>query len=45
MEGGWRNKIAYPIIEDLNIPIMRTWNETVPLWSYHHHYNMKCGDQ
>ncbi|BDA42198.1 hypothetical protein COCOBI_03-0850 [Coccomyxa sp. Obi] len=45
VEGGWRNRIAYPIIESLNIPIMRTWNQTVPLWNFHHHYNMKCGNQ
>ena len=45
VEGGWRNKIAYPIIESLNIPIMRTWNQTVPMWSLHHHYNLKCGTQ
>ncbi|KAK9901586.1 hypothetical protein WJX75_003489 [Coccomyxa subellipsoidea] len=45
VEGGWRNRIAYPIIESLNIPIMRTWNETVPMWSFHHHYNMRCGHQ
>ncbi|EIE20684.1 hypothetical protein COCSUDRAFT_57252 [Coccomyxa subellipsoidea C-169] len=45
VEGGWRNRIAYPIIEALSIPIMRTWNETVPMWGFHHHYNMRCGHQ
>ena len=39
VEGGWRNKIAYSWMEDLGVPVMRTWNETVPLWSYHHHYH------
>ena len=39
VEGGWRNKIALPWMDALGVPVMRTWNETVPLWSYHHHYH------
>ena len=39
VEGGWRNRIAYPWMEALGVPVMRTWNETVPLWSYHHQYH------
>ena len=41
VEGGWRNKIATPVLEALGIPIMRTWNQTVPLHFLHHHYNPK----
>ncbi len=34
-EGGWRNKIALPVMRDLGIPIIHTWNQTVPMWQYH----------
>ena len=39
VEGGWRNKIATPVWEGLGVPILRTWNQTVPLWSLHHDYH------
>ena len=45
LEGGWRNRIAYRAMSQLGIPIMRTWNESVPLWQYHHHYHTSCGDR
>ena len=44
LKGGWRNEIAYRMIPELNMPIMRTWNETVPIHFLHHHYNDHCGD-
>lgn len=44
LKGGWRNEIAYRMIPELDIPIMRTWNETVPIHFLHHHYNDHCGD-
>eukprot|EP00884_Botryococcus_braunii_P003717 jgi/Botrbrau1/13346/Bobra.0158s0002.1 len=42
VEGGWRNKVALPIIEALGIPIMHTWNQTLPLWWTKNHYNPSC---
>lgn len=44
LKGGWRNEIAYRMIPELDMPIMRTWNETVPIYFLHHHYNDHCGD-
>ena len=44
LKGGWRNEIGYRMIPELNMPIMRTWNETVPIYFLHHHYNDHCGD-
>ena len=38
LKGGWRNEIGYRMIPELNMPIMRTWNETVPIYFLHHHY-------
>ena len=29
----------------LGVPVMETWNQTVPLWQYNHHYNPTCGDR
>eukprot|EP00884_Botryococcus_braunii_P012833 jgi/Botrbrau1/21550/Bobra.174_2s0051.1 len=43
LEGGWRNKVATPIMESLGIPIMHTWNQSLPLWWTKNHYNPKCG--
>ena len=45
MEGGWRNKILNPVVAGLGVPVMPTWNQTVPLWQYNHHYNPTCGDK
>ena len=39
MEGGWRNKLAAPVMDSLGIPVLATWNQSVPLWQWHHHYN------
>jgi hypothetical protein len=36
VRGGWRNRMTLPVIERLGIPIMHTWNQSVPLWEYHH---------
>ncbi|BDA49809.1 hypothetical protein COCOBI_14-4290 [Coccomyxa sp. Obi] len=41
VEGGWRNKITLPVIERLGIPIVHTWNLSVPLWQYHHSFQEK----
>ncbi|KAK9868414.1 hypothetical protein WJX84_008112 [Apatococcus fuscideae] len=38
-EGGWRNKLAAPVMDSLGIPVLATWNQSVPLWQWHHHYN------
>lgn len=42
VEGGWRNKMTLPVIERLGIPIMHTWNLSVPLWEYHHGFQVSC---
>ena len=39
LEGGWRNKAARPMMEELGIPLVETWNKTLPVWKYHHHYH------
>ena len=41
VEGGWRNKMARPVMEALGIPVLATWNESLPLWDYHHNYQSK----
>ena len=38
--GGWRNRLTLPVIERLGIPIMHTWNQSVPLWEYHHGFQV-----
>ncbi len=43
--GGWRNRILTPIVAALGVPVLHTWNQTVPLWQYNHHYNPNCGDR
>jgi hypothetical protein len=40
VEGGWRNKITLPVIDRLGIPIIHTWNQSVPLWEYHHGFQV-----
>lgn len=40
VEGGWRNRISDPVMAKLGIPVMRTWNLTVPLWEYHHGFQV-----
>lgn len=40
MEGGWRNAIANPVIGGMGLPIMHTWNYSVQLWQFHHHYQV-----
>ena len=37
VQGGFRNRIANPIISSLGIPVIHTWNLSVPLWEYYHH--------
>lgn len=44
VEGGWRNKISLPIIEGVGIPVMHTWNLSVPLWEYHHGFQVGSSD-
>ena len=39
VEGGWRNKAARPMMEQLQIPLVETWNTTLPVFRYHHHYH------
>ena len=31
LEGGWRNKLARPVMAALGIPVIPIWNQTVPL--------------
>ena len=38
--GGWRNRLTLPVIEGLGIPVMHTWNQSVPLWEYHHGFQV-----
>ena len=43
-EGGWRNKMALPVIEKLGIAIMNTWNQSLPMWQYHTNFSEQDGD-
>lgn len=36
--GGWRNSLAYSLMDDLHVPVVYSWNETLPLWQYHQAY-------
>ena len=40
LQGGWRNALANPLIASLGIPIMHTWNYSIGLWQFHHHYQV-----
>ena len=40
VRGGWRNGLTLPVIEGLGIPVMHTWNQSVPLWVYHHGFQV-----
>ena len=40
VRGGWRNSLSLPVIEGLGIPVMHTWNQSVPLWEYHHGFQV-----
>ena len=41
IEGGWRNRISQPAIEQLGIAVLDVWNVSLPLWDYHHNYQEK----
>lgn len=41
MEGGWRNKLASPVMTQLGVPILQIWNHSMPLWQYHHNFQVK----
>ncbi|DBA69131.1 TPA: hypothetical protein ACH3X2_013099 [Trebouxia sp. C0005] len=34
-EGGWRNQLSRPVMTALGIPVIETWNRSVPIWQYH----------
>jgi len=36
--GGWRNKLAYMGLSDLQMPIIHTWNVSLNMWNYHTNY-------
>ena len=36
--GGWRNKLAYLGLADLQMPIIHTWNVSLNMWNYHINY-------
>ena len=41
VEGGWRNRIAGPVMQKLGIPVLAIWNQSLPLWDFHHNYQNK----
>lgn len=43
VEGGWRNRLSLPVMARLGIPVMHTWNLSVPLWEYHHGFQVPLG--
>ncbi|KAK9841328.1 hypothetical protein WJX74_003987 [Apatococcus lobatus] len=44
--GGWRNSLAYSLMDELHVPVVYSWNETLPLWQYHQAYRseLRAGD-
>ncbi|CAL5221674.1 g3905 [Coccomyxa viridis] len=42
--GGWRNKLAYLGLTDLQMPIIHTWNVSLNMWNYHTNYREEPGD-
>ncbi|CAL8468940.1 g8481 [Coccomyxa elongata] len=44
VEGGWRNKLAYAGLIDLQMPIVHTWNMSLGMWNYHTNYREEPGD-
>jgi len=34
-DGGWRNQIAVPMMREAGIPVIHTWNQSLPMWQYH----------
>jgi hypothetical protein len=38
VEGGWRNKLAYLGLADLQMPIIHTWNVSLNMWNFHTNY-------
>ena len=42
VEGGWRNKLAYMGLHDLQMPIIHTWNVSLNMWNYHTNYRCPC---
>lgn len=41
LEGGWRNQITTAIMRRLGIPVLAIWNQSLPLWEFHHNYQEK----
>lgn len=41
VQGNFRNAVTNPIAEQMGIPIMQNWNQTVPIWQLHHHYHAR----
>ena len=41
VQGNYRNAVTNPIAEQMGVPIMHNWNQTVPLWQLHHHYHAR----
>lgn len=41
VEGGWRNKLAYMGLADLQMPIIHTWNVSLNMWNYHLNYRYR----
>ncbi|KAK9868045.1 hypothetical protein WJX84_001376 [Apatococcus fuscideae] len=37
-QGGWRNTLAYSLMDELHVPVVYAWNETLPLWQFHQAY-------
>lgn len=35
LAGGWRNLMANRVMRSLGIPLVSTWNESLPMWPYH----------
>lgn len=40
LAGGWRNALADPVMRAAGVPVVHSWNESVPLWQTHR-YNAK----
>ena len=40
LQGLWRNQAAREILGHMGVPIIETFNDSVPLWEFHRWYSL-----
>ena len=41
VEGGWRNRVMHGVMQRLGIPMVQIWNQSMPIWDFHHNFQTK----